>query len=252
MRQSEFRANKQMGYQFAAIGLAPLLIVQALYVRAVTPRLPEPAGDRSGINGSGPLLSLLILGDSAAAGVGASTQSEALSGQLVSALGADFRVSWKLIAQTGQKAKDIVAKLEMLPPEKFDVVVTSIGVNDVTHGTDSKKWMNQQVRIVELLQSKFHSQHIMLSCVPPMHLFPALPQPLRWYLGMRAGRFNRALKKFAAGCKRCEFVSVDFPLETAFMAADGFHPGTPAYAIWAKQVAANIRSRLGAAPGRRR
>lgn len=240
-----------MGYRFAVIGLAPLLIVQALYVRAVTPRLPEPAGDRSGINGSGPLFKLLILGDSAAAGVGVSTQSEALSGQLVSALDADFRVSWKLIAQTGQKAKDIVAKLEILPSEMFDVVVTSIGVNDVTHGTDAKKWMNQQVRIVELLRSKFHSQHIMLSSVPPMHLFPALPQPLRWYLGRRAERFNRALKKLAAGCRQCEFVAINFPLERAYMAADGFHPGTPAYSIWAQYVAAIIRSRLGTAADRK-
>ena len=166
-----------MSYKFAAIGLAPLLIAQALYVRFVTPRLPEPPGDRSGINGSGPHLSLLILGDSAAAGVGASTQKQALSGQLVFALGSHFRVSWKLIAQTGHKAQDVVAKL-MLSREKFDVVVTSIGVNDVTHGTNSQKWIDQQEKIVALLQSKFHSQHILLSSVPPMHLFPALPQPL--------------------------------------------------------------------------
>lgn len=233
-----------MRYTFAAIGLAPFLIVQALYVRFVTPRLPEPQGDRSGIYGSGPRLSLLILGDSAAAGVGASTQSQALSGQLVTALGDDFRVSWKLIAQTGDKAGDTAAKLQMLSPEKFDVVVTSIGVNDVTHGTNARKWIDQQGRIVELLLSKFQSQHIMLSSVPPMHLFPALPQPLRWYLGERAGQFNRLLKEFAAGSKRCEFVAIDFPLETAYMAADGFHPGPLAYAVWAKHVAAVILRRL--------
>ncbi|PKN18729.1 MAG: lipase [Deltaproteobacteria bacterium HGW-Deltaproteobacteria-6] len=240
-----------MNYKLGAIGLAPLLIVQALYVRAVTPRLPEPSGDRSGIHGSGPLFNLLILGDSAAAGVGVSTQSEALSGQLVSALGGDFRVSWKLIAQTGRRAKDIVAELERLSPETFDVVVTSIGVNDVTHGTDAEKWINQQARIVELLQSKFHAQHIILSSVPPMHLFPALPQPLRWYLGTRARRFNRALEKLAMVHERCEFVMIDFPLDTATMAADGFHPGIPAYSIWAMHIASIIRSRLGMLAGRK-
>lgn len=240
-----------MRNNLAAIGLAPLLIAQALYVRAVTPRLPEPAGDRSGIHGSGPAVSLLILGDSAAAGVGVATQGEALSGQLVSALSADFRVSWKLVAQTGRRAKDIVAELETLLPEKFDVVITSIGVNDVTHGTDSRKWIHQHVQMVELLQSKFHSPYILLSSIPPMHLFPALPQPLRWYLGTRAERFNRALKEFAAGGGRCEFIAVDFPLETAYMAADGFHPGARAYSLWAKHVAGIIRSRLGAAAGRK-
>jgi len=233
-----------MKYHLATIGLAPLLIAQGLYVRRVTPKLPDPSGKRSGIYGSGPPLNLLILGDSAAAGVGVSTQSQALSGQLVTALGSYFQVSWKLIAQTGSTAKEIVAKLEMASPETFDVAVTSIGVNDVSHGTRSKKWIDQQGQIVDLLQSKFHSQLIVLSSVPPMHLFPALPQPLRWYLGLRAKRFNSALKEFSEGCNRCEFVTINIPLEGAHMAADGFHPGALAYSIWANHVAGIIRSRL--------
>jgi lysophospholipase L1-like esterase len=233
-----------MRYHLAKIGLAPFLIAQGLYVRLVTPELPEPPGKRSGIYGSGLPLSLLILGDSAAAGVGVSTQRQALSGQLVSVLGAYFQVSWKLIADTGNTAKELVAKLEMASPEMFDVVVTSIGVNDVTHGTKLKKWIAQQRQIVELLQSKFHSQHIILSSLPPMHLFPALPQPLRWYLGLRAKRFNSALKIFAESCNQCEFVTINFSLEAAYMAADGFHPGALAYSIWAKRVADIIRRRL--------
>jgi hypothetical protein len=32
-----------------------------------------------------------------------------------------------------------------------------------------------------------------LSGLPPMHRFPALPQPLRWYIGSRARDFDRAL-----------------------------------------------------------
>ena len=233
-----------MQHYLATIGLAPILIVQGLYVRCVTPRLPEPPGERSGINGSGPPLSLLILGDSAAAGVGVATQSQALSGQLVSALASDFQVSWKLMAQTGDKAKEVLVKLETAAPEKFEVVVTSIGVNDVTHGTMTKTWIDQQARIIELLQSKFHSQHIILSSLPPMHLFPALPQPLRWYLGLRAKRLNSALKNFVEVCKQCEFVTTDFPLDAEYMAADGFHPGALAYSVWANHVAGIIRSRL--------
>lgn len=231
-------------HQLAAIGLAPLWIPQALYVRSVTPRLPEPEGERSGTYGTGPALRLMILGDSAAAGVGVPTQNQALSGQLVSALGSDFRVFWKLIATTGHKAKDVLTTLETLDPEPFDVVVTSIGVNDVTHATGTRKWMGQQARIVDLLQSRFQSRHIILSSLPPMHLFPALPQPLRWYLGARAGRFNRALRQFADGNDRCVFISIDFPLETAYMAADGFHPGAPAYALWAHHIADIIGSRI--------
>src|SRR5674476_203075 len=98
----------KMKHKLTAISLAPLLILQGLYVRRVTPKLPEPLGKRSGVHGTGPPLRLLILGDSAAAGVGVSTQSQALSGQLVTLLGAEFQVFWKLIAQTHHKAKDIL------------------------------------------------------------------------------------------------------------------------------------------------
>ncbi|MEE9913915.1 MAG: SGNH/GDSL hydrolase family protein [Deltaproteobacteria bacterium] len=233
-----------MGYQVASIGLVPLIIAQGLYVRRITPRLPEPEGSRSGLDGSGSPLRLLILGDSAAAGVGVSTQNEALSGRLVSALGSDFRVSWTLMAQTGHTAKAVLAALETASPEVFDVVVTSIGVNDVTHGTKIRKWINQQRQIIDLLQSKFHARYILLSSLPPMHLFPALPQPLRWYLGMRARRFNGLLTEIAADCSRCELVTTHFPLEDAYMAADGFHPGALAYSLWAAQIAAAIRNRL--------
>jgi len=90
-----------MKYKFVTIGLAPFFIAQGLYVRHVTTKLPEPSGERSGIYGYGPPLSLLILGDSAASGVGVPTQSKALSGQLITALGSEYRVSWKLIAQNG-------------------------------------------------------------------------------------------------------------------------------------------------------
>jgi hypothetical protein len=36
-----------------------------------------------------------------------------------------------------------------------------------------------------------------LSGLPPMHRFPALPQPLRWYVGSRARDFNRVLAELA-------------------------------------------------------
>ncbi|MCK7512338.1 MAG: SGNH/GDSL hydrolase family protein [Desulfobacterales bacterium] len=111
-------------------------------------------------------------------------------------------------------------------------------------GQRLKRWINQQGQIVELLQSKFHARYIILSCVPPMHLFPALPQPLRFYLGSRAKQFNSALKLFADGCKACEFVTINFPLEAAYVADDGFHPGALAYKIWANHLAVVIRNRL--------
>lgn len=230
-----------MLYHLATVTLAPVLVAQGTYVRKVTPRLPEPEGARAGVWGSGPALRLLILGDSAAAGVGVDSQAQALSGRVVAALGEFHRVHWKLLADTGHDSSDVVKRLDEAQPEVFDVAVLSVGVNDVTGRTPVKRWLTNLAAITRLLAEKFQVRRILFSSVPPMHHFPALPQPLRWWLGRRAVTLNSHARSISARHARWEFVDVAFPLESGFMASDGFHPGEPAYALWGQHLAGLIR-----------
>ena len=232
-----------MGYRYAVTCLAPIFWAQGLYVRRVTPRLPEPTGDRCGVKGNGESLCLLITGDSAAAGVGADSQSSALSGQLVSALAPHFLLSWRLIARTGCKIHDVIKILESADQEKFDMAVVSVGVNDVTGGTSSRQWQDLLDNLCNLLTLKFGVKHILLSSVPPMHLFPALPMPLRWYLGKKALSLNDAMKRFTKTREVCEFVQSAIPLTKEYIASDGFHPGPAAYTIWAETMATVIKQK---------
>jgi lysophospholipase L1-like esterase len=78
---------------------------------------------------------------------------------------------------------------------------------------------------------------ILLSALPPMHRFPALPQPLRAYLGAQARRFNTALQDFAATQDDCIWVPLEMGTDVSLMASDGFHPGAAAYAAWAEHLA---------------
>jgi len=224
--------------------LAPVLLLQGRWVRRVTPVLPEPPGPREGVSGSGPTLRLLILGDSAAAGVGVSSQAEALSGQLLRALGGRYRVEWKMLARTGQTTEEVLARLREMPDDHFDVVVTSLGVNDVTGMVDPQVWLAGQDQLVCLVADRFHARHVLLSEVPPMHVFPALPQPLRWYLGQRALWLNRLMPELIRHHPECEVVHARFPLQPAFVAKDGFHPAAPAYAFWADELARAISRRM--------
>jgi lysophospholipase L1-like esterase len=232
-----------MSYQLAAMGIAPVLVAQALYVRCVTPRLPEAAGARHGVEGAGKSLRLLIVGDSAAAGVGVKSQGSALSGRLASMLAPRFHLSWRLIAKTGHKVHDVLNHIESVPQETFDVAVVSVGVNDVTHGTSLRKWRVLLSQLCERLHSRFGIQYVFLTSVPPMHEFPALPLPLRWYLGKRAASFNEAMRHLTDKSEKWDYVQPEFPLTGEFMAADGFHPGSAAYSIWAEQMAAAIRQK---------
>lgn len=237
-----------MIYRTAFVLLGPVLYAQGKFVRRVTPRLPEPEGLRTGYSGEGEQLQLLITGDSAAAGVGVTHQDEALSGRLVSALSSTHAVSWQLLAKSGDTSSQLLKKLEQAPTAAFESVVISIGVNDVTGLVRSKRWVKNLSAIIELLRTKFSAQQIYLSSVPPMHYFPALPNPLRWWLGLRAKRFNRLMERLATTEHGCTFVKIPYPADRSYIADDGFHPGRHAYKLWGEHVAKIIRDESNLIP----
>ncbi|TVP60669.1 MAG: SGNH/GDSL hydrolase family protein [Halomonadaceae bacterium] len=233
-----------MLYPLATLLLLPVLFIQGRYVRSTALRLPEPDGPRRGRDGKGPRLRLLIAGDSATAGVGVSHQQDALSGQLVSALATDHEVHWALTATTGYTAGELLQRLQTEPPETFDAVLLAVGVNDVTGGTGTTAWQNNLQQLIRLAREKYSARHVFLCSVPPMHLFPALPQPLRWWLGQRARMLNGQLAALATEDHQCSLVTPDFPLEHHYMAEDGFHPSADAYKVWGTQAAAIIGAQL--------
>jgi lysophospholipase L1-like esterase len=230
-----------MIYHIATVLLGPVFYVQGRHVRRVTPRLPEPAGDRFGRVGCGPQISLLIVGDSAAAGVGVESQCNALSGQLAGALSEAHTVSWKLIANSGDTSAQLLERLSQAPKGSFETVVVSIGVNDVTGFTTASRWTRNLEAVIETLGNRFEAQKIYFSSVPPMHYFPALPYPLRWWLGLRARQLNTLMRKVAENHSNCEFVFVPYTPALEYMAADGFHPGHRAYALWGRHLAGLIQ-----------
>jgi len=225
--------------------LGPLLLAQGRRVRRTTPVLPEPPGPREGVAGEGPLLRLLVVGDSAGAGVGAASQDEALAGRLVQRLRGRFRVEYRLIASTGATTASTIRHLERLDPFAVDAVVTSLGVNDVTGDVGVARFLALQARLHELLRSKLGARLVLASGIPPMERFPALPQPLRWYLGARARELDRALAAALPDGRGAEYLVLAGELDAAHMAADGFHPGPAVYSAWGAAAAARIAAEFG-------
>lgn len=235
----------------AKIALAPVLVAQGLGVRRRALVLPEAAGPREGAVGKGPALRLLIVGESSAAGVGAATQDEALAGRLAAELGADFQVSWRLIARTGATTAATLARVARATPGRFDIAVTALGVNDVTRQVPPSRWLAQQAELRALLAERFGVRHIVASGLPPMGDFPALPQPLRWVAGRGARRLDTALAAAARQAEEWTHIGFDLPLTPDLMAEDGFHPGPAGYALWARWMAPAIRAALSPAPASR-
>ncbi|MFQ3248378.1 MAG: lysophospholipase L1-like esterase [Glaciecola sp.] len=232
-----------MLYKLVALLAFPLLIAQGKHLRKRALILPEADGERCGIaqNLSKPKLSILILGDSAAAGVGVCHQEQALLGQLIKHLKQHFDLHWALIAKTGAQTKDMIS---MLNDEKlehsFDIIITSLGVNDVTSLQTSKDWLAAQQKLHKHCFETFNTKHIIVSGMPPMHKFPLLPQPLRWVIGSRAKAFDKLQFKHIANCANKSYAPLTFNLDKSAMAKDGFHPGEVIYKEWAKVLSKRI------------
>jgi lysophospholipase L1-like esterase len=224
--------------------LGPVLLVQGRRVRRETPVLPEAEGPREGVSGEGSPLRLLVLGDSAGAGVGATTQDAALAGRILARLGSAHRVEWRVVARTGATTASTIRHLERHDPFATDVVVTSLGVNDVTGNVGVAKFLALQAKLHAILRDKFGARLVIASGLPPMGLFPALPQPLRWYLGERARELDRALAQWLAGNDGVQHLPFQGQVDAAHMASDGFHPGPAIYDAWGEAAAGRIATFL--------
>lgn len=233
-----------------ALPLAPLLLWQGRRVRRDTPVLPEAAGARAGrVAGerAGPPLRLLIVGDSSAAGVGAATQDEALCGRLAERVVSRIArpLEWALVARSGIATRDALELLDASPADGFDVAVVALGVNDVTAMRPASLWLGDVARLTGRLRERHRVRRVLWSGLPPMHLFPALPQPLRGVMGLHARALDAALGRWCAappgGAQRCA-THVPLPAMTdpSLVASDGFHPGPGAYVVWADALAPHV------------
>ncbi|MCL1123874.1 SGNH/GDSL hydrolase family protein [Shewanella surugensis] len=220
--------------------MSPILFAEGWYVRKTTPKLPEPKGEREGVSGSGNALSLLILGDSAAAGVGVANQSQALTGQITRLLSDKVTLTWRLLAQSGYSTQDLLAALKTQNKGQFDVVLISLGVNDVTDFIHVETWLKQLQDLLDFCRQELSSQQVLFSLLPPMGAFPALPQPLAWALGLRSQQFNDQLIKWLNTESDCQFINMGQALDADKMASDGFHPGEEIYRHWAKMAVRKI------------
>lgn len=234
----------------AKLLLSPVLVAQALTTRGRLPRLPEAAGAREGETGRGPLLRLLILGDSSAAGVGVACQADALSGHLSRALAAQCaaRVRWQLLARSGITSAKCLSMLEVESPATADVAVVVLGVNDVVEQVPSHHAVRSREAIANRLRNAHGVAHVVFAPLPPVHRFPALPQPLRWVAGADARRHDDAVAQWAQSRDDVSHVPIDLPLNRGVMADDGFHPGESVYRVCgvalAEHIAAQVWPRL--------
>jgi lysophospholipase L1-like esterase len=224
--------------------LLPFLLLQGLWVRLRTPRLPEAAEPYSGVVESlGQPLDLIVLGESPVAGIGAPTHELALTGRIAAALArrAARSVRWQALGLSGATAQRALRELvPLMAGKRVDIVVVVLGVNDVLGWRGPSRWAHDLELLIAEVRQQTGAPLIILTGVPPFQCFPAFPRPLNSVLGRRARLLDRAAADLAAALSGVIHVSSLFELDKEFFCADGFHPSQMGYAVWGERLAEAI------------
>lgn len=216
--------------------MLPILLIQVWWSRVRIPRLPEagpPDHGRFGETRFGDagseddrVFTVLGLGDSVIAGVGCSRLSQAVTAQLAGHLHEKTgkATQWKASGGNGDRLEEVLNKLRQSSLAlKPDVVLVSVGVNDVTRLTSLLRWQLLVTQLVAALKERFSCKVVFLG-VPPMNLFTGLPQPLRFTLGVRAAMLDLALKRVGELLDYVIWIPSDLGEAQDLLAEDGYHP----------------------------
>jgi len=225
------------------IGLGLILGAEVWYAIAAD-RLPErePLDLDTRIDGPGETLRIAWVGDSVAAGVGASEPDAALP-RLV-ARGVGRAVDLHVFAVSGDRAADALSdqlpRLEALRPAP-DVVVVEIGANDVTRLTSAFGFRRTYDAILARA-SRLGARHVLALGTPGFGATPRFLQPLRAIAGWRSRRLDAEVRASAAAFG-ATYVDIAGPTGPGFAAdpegthaADRFHPSDAGYELWSDAV----------------
>jgi len=228
--------------------LLPLSLLQGLRLRRTATRLPEAPGPRSSAVGRGRTLRLLALGDSIIAGVGLDSTAASLPVQFARALSRHhpLRVRWRLEGSNGATVHELPARLPHIDAGSApDVVLISVGVNDVTALTPLKRWQAGLGHLLDDLRKRWPAACIVVLGLPDMAHFPLLRGPLRLTMGWRAAALDAIAKKAIEGRHGMYHLASRIgPFRHGFC-PDGFHPDAEACKLWATEMSQHLEQQRG-------
>ena len=215
----------------------------------------EPPLEISGTIGpeDGEPLTLVVLGDSSVAGVGADAAEDTLTYGVAKALSDQYRVSLHALGVSGSRLSHVV--LDQLPQVEGlepDIVLVCVGTNDVTHGTTLREAKRQLRLLVAGLAEAAPNARVIVSGLPPAETAAAFHRPLRDLLGLRALLFTRLYRAELTphGISVFDIAKLTksaFHGKREMFSADLFHPSSAGYAFLASIYGRAVRESLEAA-----
>ena len=191
-------------------------------------------------------LHMAWLGDSLAAGLGCDHVADTpahLTARLL-----ERRVSISMLAIPGARVADVAERQLPNLPAGVDLVVLSVGANDVASSASRREYT---ARLDHLLAELAPTPTVMLS-LPDMSMPDRMAQPLRTFAGARGRWFEAGRAAVVLAHPHASSVDVATRPEgvsrqagRSMLCADRFHPGPLGYRVWAERIAAACEERLG-------
>ncbi len=247
-------------YLLLLFPLLPIVLYQAIRVKKTVPKIAEAEKLDSITKNS--KHNILLLGESAFAGVGVKSNLQGISGKFAKYLKSysKKKVSWQLFAKNGYTVNDIndkiLTRLEAgIKLKKVSLIVIGIGGNDAFQMNAPLVFTKNIKAMITILQNEFSGIPIVFANMPPVYEFPAFTRLMQFFLGGMVKLYRKELIKISNKFEGVYFYAdrIHFAtwqakapegtkIEELF--SDGVHPSALAYQIWAKELFEFSKQRL--------
>ena len=176
-----------------------------------------------------------MAGDSITQGIGASSVDKTYAYKLAEELGRNYRVVYRNVAKRGSETEDLINKqLQEIISFDPDIIIVTIGGNDLTHVRLESRVLENYKRVVEEISSKTEAK-LYIANIPNFTGVSALPS---WYVSLiskRAIAINDDVASLESD--RVKIVDVHkewfkVPRIKDAIAKDGFHANDYGQIFW--------------------
>lgn len=228
------------GGTFGTVAAATVALVrlEARLARHVigTPfeQAPRPAGSYGrGRRGVQPLR-LVVIGDSAAAGLGCERAEQTPGALLAGGIARDMRrrVELDVVAVSGARSADLEVQVSRALRRPVDLAVIIVGTNDVTHRVPVAEACRDLGRAVGRLRDA--GAVVVVGTCPDLGTVKPLLQPLRAVARQLSRRLARAqtvcvVENGGVAVSLGDLLGPDFASQPHLWSADRFHPSSEGY-----------------------